>query len=114
MALCSYCQNVTELHDGGIPICVECSKSRKPLSHHALYAALQQDVAAAEERASSANAAFREVMKDIPSKLPHPDGTQRVLNVCRLLSAARREVTDADSRLNDFLLNGTVPPHLKR
>jgi hypothetical protein len=83
-------------------------------SQHAIYAALQQDVAAAEERANAANAAFREVMQSIPSNLPHPDGTQRVLNVCRLLSAARREMTEADTRLNDFLLHGTVPEHLKR
>jgi hypothetical protein len=119
MALCAYCQNVTELYDGGTPVCVECSDARaakpqQPLSHHAIYAALQQDVAAAAERANAANAAFREVMKAIPSNLPHPDGTQRVLNVCRLLSAARREVTDADSRLNDFLVHGTVPAHLRR
>ena len=80
MAQCAYCQNVTELYDGGTPVCRECSglhaaKPLPPLSHHAIYAALQQDVAAAEERANSANAAFREVMQDIPSKLPHPDGT---------------------------------------
>jgi hypothetical protein len=119
MALCAYCQNVTELYDGGIPVCGACAglhaaKPLPPLSHHAIYAALQQDVTAAEERANAANAAFREVMQDIPSSLPHPDGTQRVLNVCRLLSAARREMTDADSRLNDFLVHGTVPAHLKR
>lgn len=119
MALCSYCQNVTELSHGGTPVCRECSglHAAKPLpslSHHAIYAALQQDVTEAQERAHAANAAFREVMKDVPSNLPHPDGTQRVLNVCRLLSSARREMTDADSRLNDFLMHGTVPPHLKR
>jgi len=117
MALCAYCQKETELYNGGTPVCVECSAAhvakRQP-SHHAIYAALQQDVAAATERADAANAAFREVMKDIPSHLPHPDGTRRVLNVCRLLSAARREMTDADSRLNDFLIHGTIPEHLKR
>ncbi len=118
MALCVYCRQEIELYDGGTPVCVACSEARAakphPLSHHAIYAALQQDVTAAEERAHAANAAFREVMQDIPSNLPHPDGTQRVLNVCRLLSVARREMTDADSRLNDFLVHGTVPAHLKR
>lgn len=119
MALCVYCQKETALNDRGTPVCVECSDARAaqgqpPLSHHAIYAALQQDVAAAAERARAANAAFRVVMQDIPSNLPHPDGTQRVLNVCRLLSVARREMTDADSRLNDFLIHGTVPEHLKR
>ncbi|MDP8990127.1 MAG: hypothetical protein M3N41_08630 [Acidobacteriota bacterium] len=119
MALCTYCQNVTERYEGGTPVCTECSgasaaKPPQPLSHHAIYAALQQDVVAAEERANAANAAFREVMKDIPSNLPHPDGTQRVLNVCRLLSVARREMTEADSRLNEFLASGIVPAHLKR
>jgi hypothetical protein len=110
MALCIYCQKMTELCDAGTPVCAECSRAPQ----HAIYAALREDVAAAEERANSANAAFREVMKDIPSNLPHPDGTQRVLNVCRLLAAARREMMEADSRLNDFLVHGTVPDHLKR
>jgi hypothetical protein len=117
MALCAYCQKETELYAGGTPVCVECStahEQREPLSHHAIYAALRQDVAAAGERANAATAAFREVMKDVPSHLPHPDGTQRVLNVCRLLSAARREMADADLRLTNFLVHGTVPEHLKR
>ena len=118
VALCAYCQKETELYKGGTPVCVECSIAQeaqhKPLSHHAIYAALQQDVASAEQRAAAANAAFREVMNDVPSDLPHPDGTQRVLNVCRLLADARREVGDADLRLTNFLIHGTVPEHMKR
>ncbi len=118
VALCVYCRKETELYNGGTPVCVECSiaheSPREPLSHHAIYAALQQDLTAAEERANAANAAFREVMQDIPSHLPQPDGTQRVLNVCRLLADARREVADADLRLTNFLIHGTVPEHMKR
>ena len=109
MAICIYCQRATESHHRGTPVCGACSGA----SQHAIYAALQEDVTAAEERAKAANAAFQEVMKSLPSSLPHPDGTQRVLNVCRLLSAARREMTDADARLNDFLVHGTIPEHLK-
>ena len=117
MPLCAYCQKETSLYRGGTPICVECStahEQREPLSHHAIYAALQQDVAAAEERVNAATAAFREVLSGLPSHLPHPDGTQHVLNVSRLLSAARREMADADLLLTNFLVHGTVPEHLKR
>jgi hypothetical protein len=42
---------------------------------------LLDDVARARENLQVANEAFRAVMKDIPSRLPHPDGVQRIHNV---------------------------------
>jgi len=53
-------------------------------------------------------------MGDIPSHLPHPDGTQHLSNAARELSAARKEMMDAHNRLNDFLARGIVPEDLKR
>ena len=48
-------------------------------------------------------------MGDIPSSVPQPDGTQRINNVYRELSLARREMMRAHSRLTHFLDNGVVP-----
>lgn len=52
---------------------------------------------------------FQEIVKDIPSGLPHPDGTAR-------LQAAGREVKrllavqhEALAQYTDFLLHGTIP-----
>ena len=64
-------------------------------------------------RADSANEAFRQVMTRIPSGIPHSDGTQRIKNVSRQLSEARKEMIAAHDRLNDFLERGIVPDDLK-
>jgi hypothetical protein len=48
-------------------------------------------------------------MGDIPSGLPQPDGSLRIQNAARALAAARNEVMQAHSRLNEFLARGAVP-----
>ena len=57
---------------------------------------------------------FIAVMGDVPSGLPHPDGTQRIHNASRELSAARKEVMKAHTRLNEFFGRGIIPEDLKR
>jgi hypothetical protein len=61
-----------------------------------------------------ASEAFNAIMSDVPSALPHPDGTQRIHNVSRKLSAARKEMMKAHARLNDFLSQGIIPEDLKQ
>ena len=78
MGLCAYCRKETELYDGGTPVCVECADARAPQPSPA--ARLTREVAAATERADAANAAFHALMRDIPSSVPHPDGSQRLHN----------------------------------
>ncbi len=112
MALCTYCRKETELYDGGTPVCVECSAAPPP--QNSIAARLQWDVAAATERADAANAAFHALMRDIPSHVPHPDGSQRLQNASRELTAARQAMMEATLRLNDFLNRGTIPEDLKR
>jgi hypothetical protein len=75
---------------------------------------LRREVQAASARAKTASDAFRAVMGDIPSGLPHPDGTHRIQNVSGELSAARKDMMKAHARLNDFLKSGIVPIDLKR
>ena len=119
MAKCGYCEADTELYDGGIPICVGCSdrleSKRKPsLPAQDINSVLHHEVVAAAERVKSASEAFYSTMADIPSRLPHPDGTQRIRSASNRLTVARKDMTKAYSRLNDYLTHGIVPEDLKR
>jgi hypothetical protein len=102
VAQCTYCNGETEIYAGGdVPICVECSDAlearRKPTA-----------------RAKAASEAFSSIMSQFPSGLPYVDGVQRIHSASRELSVARKEMMNAQSRLNDFIERGIVPEDLKR
>ena len=119
MARCAYCKAETFLHDGGVPICLECADKRA-VKHKRLEMERQvntiliHDVTEAKERAHAASDAFEAIVADVPSGLPHPDGTQRIHNASRKLSAARQEMMRAHQRLHDFLSRGIIPEDLKK
>jgi hypothetical protein len=75
---------------------------------------LQDDFDAAQQRRVAASKRFAEVMGDIPSAIPHPDGTDRIRLASREYSASREEATAAMKRLSDYLIRGTIPPELER
>jgi hypothetical protein len=120
MAQCAYCKTETRLYDGGVPICLECADARdaksKPLeTERRIRTTLMKALTEATARSHAASDAFSDVMgRNIPSGLPQPDGTQRIHNVSRELSAAREEVTKAHTRLNEFLSRGIIPEDLKQ
>jgi len=119
VAVCAYCKTETALHDGGVPICLKCADERDakrtpPEMEHRVRTILMRNLLQATVRANAASEEFSDVMGDIPSALPHPDGTQRIHNASRELSAARKEVMWAHTRLNDFLSRGIIPEDLKQ
>jgi hypothetical protein len=73
---------------------------------------LQQELRAAAERAATASAAFLDVTSQVPSGLPHPDGTQRIRNIAHELAFARTELMRAHSRMDAFLVSGIAPEDL--
>jgi hypothetical protein len=73
---------------------------------------LQQELKDATERAATASAAFLEVTSQVPSGLPHPDGTQRIRNISHELAFARTALMRAHSRLDEFLVSGSAPDDL--
>jgi hypothetical protein len=73
---------------------------------------LQQELKDATERAATASAAFLAVTSQVPSGLPHPDGTQRIRNISHELAFARTDLMRAHSRLDDFLISGIAPDDL--
>jgi hypothetical protein len=73
---------------------------------------LQDELKAATERAASASAAFLDVTSQVPSGLPHPDGTQRIRNIAHELAFARTQLMRAHSRMDTFLVSGIAPDDL--
>jgi len=112
VARCGYCKSETELLDRGTPVCLDCANrlgtKQQPSAAEESLALLQRELKEATVRAHQATDAFNAIMGDIPSAVPQPDGTQRINNVYRELSLARREMMRAHSRLTHFLDNGVV------
>jgi hypothetical protein len=116
MAECAYCQAVTFLYYGGVPVCIKCADTleakRKPPEN--VRTILSRAVTEATARAHAASEALSAIMADVPSGLPHPDGTQRIHAASRELYEARKEVMKAHVRLEDFLSQGIIPEDLKQ
>jgi hypothetical protein len=99
-------------------MCKECSSKHgsevsKLKTAQEIRAALQREILASTARAHAASEKLGAIMSDIPSGLPHPDGSQRIQNAAHALAAARNEVMQAHSRLNEFLARGVVPGDLE-
>jgi hypothetical protein len=119
MAACAFCKAETELYENGVPVCLKCSderdgKRKPPTSENRILGILHRDLQAATERAGAATAAFDGVTSEIPSGMPHPDGTQRIHNASREMSRARVGLMIAHNRLNDYLARGIAPDDLKQ
>src|SRR5258707_633957 len=102
MAQCTFCGAETYLYDSGAPICIKCSEAQRakrkaPEIERHIRTTLIKDLAEATLRAKTASDAFNSVMSDIPSTMPHSDGTQRIHNASRDLSFARKEMMKAHS-----------------
>ena len=110
MSPCTRCSAPTDLCINGFPICPECAGTDPPRLPHLvepnkenIRTSLIERLAAASARAFEASEHFNQMIDDIPSGLPHPDGTQRIHNASRALSDARREMVQAHNRLHTFL-----------
>ena len=118
MAKCNYCGSETQLYDGGVAICIPCvdvrdKKRLSPERDGDIRTLLMRKLLEATTRANTLSEEFKDVIIDIPSSLPQPDGTQRIRNTSQELSAARKEAIKAHNRLNDYLSHGIVPDDLK-
>ena len=113
MVRCWYCGQQTELHEGGIVICLGCSNAP---SHpkRTVYLRLVEQLAEATTEHVDAKAAYNRVMWEIPSAIPRPDGVQRIHSISHELSVAEKRLANAHSRLADFLDTGVIPEDLLR
>lgn len=126
MAECAFCKVHTELYENGTPICVNCAEARDaqsapllndprpPDSELKIREILRQEVLRTTATLNAASESFHALVGDIPSGIPHPDGTDRIHQASHILSVARKEMIRAHSRLNDFLSRGIIPAELTR
>jgi len=82
------------------------------MSREEILEILRADFAHARMKASVASQHFDEVTSDTPSGLPHPDGAYRIRNASIEYAAARTALTFALTRLNSFVIHGTIPNDL--
>lgn len=75
---------------------------------------LEEQFQNAVKRRDKASAYFDQVRKDIPSKLPNPDGAQRIANASAEYSAALKAVNRAVQRIADFQIYKIVPEDLQQ
>ena len=73
---------------------------------------LRAELAAARHRRDEAAERFDEMISEVPSGIPHPDGTERIRQVSAAYGRTQAEMAAAFGRLNDFLIHGKVPGHL--
>jgi hypothetical protein len=73
---------------------------------------LREDLVSAQQRHNAASEKFDRIISEVPSGVPHPDGTDRIFQASREYSQAHKEVLDAFVSLNNYLIHGTVPPNL--
>ncbi|HEY2842010.1 MAG TPA: hypothetical protein VGJ09_00105 [Bryobacteraceae bacterium] len=81
---------------------------------HEIRRLLQDDFNAAQQLRAQASKWFTEVVNDIPSGIPQPDGTNRIKLASREYAASREAASAAMKRLNDFKIRGIIPPGLER
>jgi hypothetical protein len=73
---------------------------------------LRAELAAAQHRRDEAAGRFDQIIRDVPSGIPHPDGTERIKQASGEYGRTQSEALAAFARLNDFLIHGKIPPHL--
>ena len=121
MATCVYCGAETELYVNSVPVCLKCSDEREnkpskkpPSSSTSIQNILVNEIVVATARVNKASREFFDVMGQVPTGFPHPDGSQRIHNASRNLSTARKDLMRAHTRLDEFMKTGIVPEDLKR
>lgn len=74
-----------------------------------VFKVLEERLAAARRRHMAASIRFHEILSDVPSGIPSPDGVTRVQGAARIYRRAIREVEAAQEQMTRFLLDGVVP-----
>jgi hypothetical protein len=114
---CTHSQ-AEELLDSSISICLKCWEARAaerkpPVTADQVRTTLIEGVLEAVALKNKASEAFEIVMGQFPSGLPSSNSSQRIKDASEQLSFARRRMTTAHNRLNNFLADGIVPEDLK-
>jgi hypothetical protein len=74
---------------------------------------LKERVRVARAHRDLTSSAFDQVLKSVPSGIPHPDGTERVRQASQKWAHAQNALTEAVWELNEFTMRGVVPRDLE-
>jgi hypothetical protein len=74
---------------------------------------LRAELEEATRQHEEAKRNFWRISADVPSGLPHPDGTRRIQNAARVQTGSMTALAMTLRRFNAFLIDGTVPEDLK-
>jgi hypothetical protein len=74
---------------------------------------LREALDTARQRSEAASAHFDEVLRDVPSGLPQPDGVERVRLASVEFIRSRQILLDAHLKLENFIAYGTIPDELE-
>ena len=75
---------------------------------------LEDDFNAAQQRRIAASKRYNEIISDIPSGIPQPDGTDRIRQASGEYKTSREAASVAMKRLSDFLIRGIIPSDLEK
>jgi hypothetical protein len=93
---CSYCGEETELHQAGVPTCIICAArlaaSKLEITRN-VHSRLVQELTEAMRQVDAVNGIHEQVLANIPSGLPQPDGVQHIRWISREVSSAWQNVT---------------------
>jgi hypothetical protein len=70
---------------------------------------LEREEREALEQFRAAHNRLNEILKDVPSGIPHPDGSVRIQHAGAAVRFHSRKVADATRRLLDYLTKGIIP-----
>ena len=85
-----------------------------PVDRQDIQQLLEDAVYAAQQCRIEASRRFEEVVDDIPSGVPHPDGMDRIHQASREYKESSEAASAAMKRLSDFMLRGIIPDDLER
>jgi hypothetical protein len=99
MSPCRICGQLTELWVNQEPVCIACDGA----SRESLLMRLAELEQAAQKEHLRLMQQFNEIVSDIPSGIPHPDGTERIERARRELQIARERYREARERTKRFM-----------
>jgi len=113
MAKCSRCGSDTELFVNGLPLCLacDCQSNDQAESDH-IHELLREEFNLAKADLDAASERFDALTREVPSGVPHPDGSLRIHAASKELSQAREVMMQKLARLNKFIAHGVAPSDL--
>jgi hypothetical protein len=113
MPQCTRCQTETELYENGSPICLNCAQEEtqpKPKPPAGLRDTLFRDLMDATAGMNAQQQKYDAMMVEFPTMR----AATVIKKACANVESARKELSRAHNRLNDFLSRGIIPEDLAR